>query len=52
MVIKSNKRSQYFWLRIAETECQKKRDTATRLLVVILLATIVSSILFASKYFL
>jgi hypothetical protein len=47
-MIKSNKRSQYFWLRIAETECQKKHDTATRLLVALLVITIVSSVLLVS----
>jgi hypothetical protein len=45
---KSN--SNQYWLRIAETECQKKRHLGARFLLFILLATMVSSIVIISGW--
>jgi hypothetical protein len=45
-MLKSNNGNQYFWSRVAEAECQKKRNLGAKFLLLILLVTIVASVLF------
>jgi hypothetical protein len=42
-MLKSNS-NQYFWSRIAEAECQKKRNLGAKFLLLLLLVTIVAAV--------